>query len=107
MKRRWLFRTMTALLAFSSVLYSCVTEKPAPPVPVMKPREETPDVVKIAVRFVESEGLADVLFLESAFVEHQDDSAYYIGFARRNGGKTGVAVVKVFKRDGWAEWEEY
>jgi hypothetical protein len=46
--------------------------------------------------------------VECAYVKSQDHSAYYVGFPRKNGADGGgrEAVVKVFKSDGYAEWEE-
>jgi hypothetical protein len=92
----------------------CAAPPPAPvaaPTPAPEPvkPEEIPDVIKIAIRFVEREHRANDLSIASAFIQSQDPIAYYIAFARTTSkpGRPRLAVVMVFKQDGWAEWEEY
>jgi hypothetical protein len=98
-------------------LFTCATrEPPPPPEPAPPPavaeepeREEKPDVILIAIRFVEYEGRADVLDVEAAYIKSQDHFVYLVGFPRKKSpaGRGGEALVKVHKMDGFAEWEEY
>ncbi len=113
MNKRSLFPLFAAAISLAAGVSACATAKPVEPAPAPRapaaPREEeTPDVIRIAQRFAKREGRVNALYLESAFVKGQDTLAYYVGFARKNGGgRNCLALVKVHKQDGWAEWEEY
>jgi hypothetical protein len=97
-------------------LLTCATREP-PPLPEPPPpetveepeREARPDVIMIAVRFVEYEGCSEELDVEAAYIKSQDHFVYLVGFPRKKtpAGRGGEALVKVHKMDGFAEWEEY
>jgi hypothetical protein len=101
-------RTLLCLAVILSAL-SCRTEQPAPPAPVVPKAEETPDVIKIAIWFVQFEGIEAELAVGSGRVVSQDKEAYYVGFKRKvpRPHRSVEVVVKVYKKNGWAEWEEY
>jgi hypothetical protein len=96
--------------------WHCAAEKtavqpalPPPPVEGEKVEDSIPDVIKIAIRFVQYEGRAELLLLDKAYVKSQDHIVYLIGFPRKrlqtHGGRE--ALVRVYKINGRAEWEEY
>jgi hypothetical protein len=79
----------------------------AVPPPALKPiREAVPDVIMIAMRFVDHEGMNGFLLSDSASVKRQDREAYYISFFRSEpkNKRPDEFVVKVYKSNGRAEW---
>ncbi len=97
-------------------LLACATQEPLPPPEPPPPvvagepeQEEKPDVILIAIRFVENEGRAAVLDVEAAYIKSQNLFVYLVGFPKKMSpaGRGGEALVKVHKMDGFAEWEEY
>lgn len=74
------------------------------PEAAVAPSNPIPDVIRIAIYFVEREGMDDLLVIEKARVKTQDREAYYISFPRKSSANTGDFVVKVYKRNGWTEW---
>ncbi len=104
---------MTICLAATLGALSCRSDKPALPAPTQAPVErkasQTPDVIRIAAWFVQFEGIDSELTAGSGRVLSQDREAYYVGFQRKaprpHHGRE--VVVKVYKKNGLAEWEEY
>jgi hypothetical protein len=118
MRRRGAIRRSSVLvcgyICLFACIFACTTEKPPEPQPspvpavTEAPPEEKPDVIKIAIRFVEWEGRADALVVEDAYIKSQNFLFYIVGFPRKQGeSRPGEALVKVHKMDGFAEWEEY
>ncbi len=92
--------------------FTCRSEEsppPAPSVPVERKAEATPDIIKIAVWFVRFEGIDAELTVGTGRVVNQDREAYYVGFQRKalRPHRVQEVVVKVYKKNGLAEWEEY
>ncbi|MBN2353644.1 MAG: hypothetical protein JXD23_13815 [Spirochaetales bacterium] len=105
-------RILTAIcLIIALGVFSCRSDKPAvpPPAPVEHQAEPAPDVIRIAVWFVQFEGIGEELTVGSGRVVSQDREAYYVGFQRKatRPHRVREVVVKVYKRNGLAEWEEY
>jgi hypothetical protein len=91
--------------------FSCRTDEQAPPgpAPVERKAEATPDIIKIAVWFVRFEGIDAELTVGSGRVVSQDRDAYYVGFQRKilRPHRVREVLIKVYKKNGLAEWEEY
>jgi len=101
------------LLALGSIflLQACRAAEPvvvplARPEAAHVPSDARPDIIKIAVYFVEREGMGAFLVTDNARVKRQDREAYYVSFPRKEGDTVSYSdfVVKVYKQNGWAEW---
>jgi len=66
------------------------------------PEDPTPDVIKLAIYFIEREGMRRLLLVEKAQILSQDFEAYYVIFPRKD--ISDSLIVKVYKRNGWTEW---
>jgi hypothetical protein len=89
---------------------SAPAQSPAPAVPaVQKKAEAMPDIIRIALWFIRFEGVTSELTQESGRVINQDKDAYYVGFMRKivRPQRCREVVVKVYKKNGLAEWEDF
>lgn len=101
------------IMLISSVL-GCESGEPVAipltkPEAAVAPQNPLPDVIRLAIYFVQREGMDEMVAIERARVLTQDREAYYISFPKKENGRKDLSdfVVKVYKRNGYAEWSFY